>query len=92
MELERFKKIGKCCACKAYLKYSESLNMAALNYHASWQYPTMGNILTGASGQAVAYLCDQCYDSGNPDIKFAVEFSGNKIIYHSLAQLNKIKV
>lgn len=90
MNLRNIKEKGKCCRCKKPLQGS-TLNMIRVPYKANWGYPTMGNILTGMKGAAVAFLCDQCV-SDNPGavIPLAVEFRGEDIIYHDVTTLEKI--
>lgn len=82
----------KCCACEGTLE-SSFLNFVMLDYEATWDYPTAGNVITGESGHAVAALCDDCIDA-DAEIRFAVEWSGKgpddfKVIYHPLTSLKR---
>jgi hypothetical protein len=63
--------------------------MIGLKVMAEWKYPVMGNFLTGAKGQAMAYLCNVCYAGGIAP-KYAVEFVDGKqddLKYHPVETL-----
>lgn len=81
----------KCCACEGDLQ-SSYLNLVMLDYHAEWDHPTAGNMLTGEWGHAVAVLCDECIDH-DAEILFAIEWSGVdadfKVIYHPVTSLKR---
>jgi len=83
----------KCCACEAPLSYSKHVNLITLEFKAKWQVPVWGNVLTDQSQMASAFICDRCYDAGlngpTPDIKFAVEFDKEEVIYHPVTSLSR---
>lgn len=87
MSTDELKAQGKCCACEAELKHSIHLNMVQLQRQASWKFPVWGHILNGQQNMALAFICDPCYDSGEPTIKFAVEQDDNGIKYHPIEKL-----
>ncbi len=68
---------------------SQHLNMIALRHFAKWEYPTIGNVLTGQSGRAVAVVCDGCIERPR-DISFAVETRGDEILYHLVTELEQM--
>jgi hypothetical protein len=81
---------GKCCATDLPISTSESINLVGLNKIATWKFPIVGNVLTGEHGKAAALVHD---DAINPDgslkceIKYAIEFKGDDILYHPIDQL-----
>ena len=86
MTLEQLKMKGKCCACEKSLASSKTLNIIQLHALASWKYPVWGNLITGSSNLAVAFICDECFDSGAPNTRFAIE-AETEIKYHPIESL-----
>lgn len=90
-QLENVISNGKCCSCEKPLAQSQFINVVALDRKASWPYPTGGNVLTGESGNALGFVCDQCVEISNdapaPKVKFAVEFKDGELVYHDVNQL-----
>jgi hypothetical protein len=86
---------AKCCVCEQPMKKSKNVNIVALGLKPTWEYPSMGNVLTNEPNQACAVVCDSCiekyYDEGfNDKIKFAVELQGEKVLYHAVSLLEPI--
>ena len=75
-----------CCACEAPLSYSRHINWVNLDEKAAWPFPVWGNVITGETQMASAFICDRCYDAGMDgrpvEIKFAIEFKDNEAVYH----------
>jgi hypothetical protein len=90
--LEKIKKYGRCCISDRPLKDSHHVNMVELGYKATWKFPVAGNVLTGTSGRAVAFIHDDYFQIGKNtgEIKYAVEFRGDEIIYHDVKTLEPI--
>lgn len=79
----------KCCACKRIIgKNGKHVNGVILNRLAEWKYPTVGNIVTGEKGKALAIVCDKCLKN-NTNIKYAVKFEIKKIVYVPVEKLKK---
>jgi hypothetical protein len=87
MDTEKIKAIGKCCMTDKPLSTSEQLNFIQLPYKAHWTFPTWGNILTGQKDMALAIVHDDAIANSISDIKYAVEFKGEELIYHPLDTL-----
>lgn len=88
MSTDELKAQGKCCSCEAELKHSVNLNIVQLPFLTTWKFPVWGNIFMQApKNGAIAFICDACYDSGEPTIKFAVEQDDNGIKYHPIEKL-----
>lgn len=87
-------KTHKCCSCGKPLKATKTknLNMVELLRKAKWDYPVMGNVVSGTSGRAVAIICDTCRENEKP-IKWALEYQGgmDNIKYHEVTSLEPIK-
>jgi hypothetical protein len=78
------------------MKKSTNVNIVALGLKPTWEYPSMGNVLTDEPNQACAVVCDACiekyYDEGfNDKIKFAVELQGGKVLYHDILNLEALE-
>lgn len=90
MEIEYVKEHGKCCITGKPLRDSKYVNMVQLDYKATWEYPVWGNVLTGATNMAVAYIHDEAIDCGGKlmgPVLYAVEFGEAEIIYHDVNTL-----
>ena len=90
MQLEQIGEHGKCCITGKPLRDSKHVNLVQLDYKATWEYPVWGNVLTGATNMAVAYIHDDAIDSdGNliGPVLHAVEFGEAEIIYHDVNTL-----
>lgn len=89
MNLEQVKKLGKCCVTDKPLATSEFITCVQLGYKATWQYPTWGNVLTGQTGLAIAYVHDEAIYAGHllGPILYAIEFRDDEIIYHDINTL-----
>lgn len=86
MDLDIVKEIGLCCCCGQPTADNLQTNMVHLDMKAAWEFPRVGNILTGKITDAVAIICDPCGDRfaamDPPAILYAVEFLGEQLIYH----------
>lgn len=81
----------QCCACGGIIKkHGKSVNMVGLDRHATWEYPTMGNIITKQKERAVAIVCDHCTANHTP-IQYAVQLENGKITYIPVSTLKKIE-
>jgi hypothetical protein len=79
----------RCCSCGARLGLR--VNVVGTDRRAAWDFPTMGNVETGESGQAVAFVCDACVKDGIKPSE-AVEFLGETgVQYHQIAELKPLK-
>lgn len=92
--MQMVKEKGKCCISSKPLSTSRHINMIELEFKASWNYPTAGNIIYGIKGFAVALVHDECFIEGKMqgEIKYAVEFTDNDIIYHPVPEIRKCSV
>lgn len=85
----------RCCSCEKTAWKDSIITtpiIVPLNYKATWERPTLGNILAGGH-QAVAWICQSCYFENRP-IQYAVEFQpdvpglpGKNIVYHPITSL-----
>jgi hypothetical protein len=97
MDTEMIKKIGKCCISGKPMSTSEYINLVALDYVPTWEYPISGNVLIPKyQTRAVAIVHDDEMPAKGlyvheDQIKFAVEFRGEEIIYHPIEDLQKIQ-
>lgn len=91
MDVLDIQRIGKCCACDRPFsgKHTKRINAVSLNRKCKWEFPRMGNVLTGSDYVAIAIVCDACI-SLNVPIKYAIEFKGDQIIYHAIEALEFI--
>ena len=78
----------KCCNCEGKLPLVP--HTILLPIKANWDYPTHGNILTGTSGMASSFLCDDCYRKPMAGIRFAVELNFDQAIYHEIDWEKKV--
>jgi hypothetical protein len=78
----------RCGACRGPVALP--VNVVALDRKARWPYPTAGNVLTGAGGEAVAVVCDRCV-AARAAVAEAVEFRGEAVVYHDVAELEEIR-
>jgi len=81
------RRLCRCGACRG--RIGRRINLVSLGRKATWEYPSAGNVLTGASGEAVAVVCDGCIDDKR-DIVEAVEFREGAPVYHPVDELEKI--
>lgn len=86
-------KKGTCCVTGKPLKDCRHINLVSIPYKATWKHPTIGNILLGIWQMAIACVHDDCLVNGIVDgeIKYAIEFFGDEIIYHPLSELEAIQ-
>ena len=87
MDFDTLKAQGECCSCGGAMRDSLHANLVDMERPAPWQYPTSGNVLTGERGHAVAIVCDRCIDEQRV-IERVIEFRGDEVVYHSLADLD----
>ena len=80
---------GKCCITGKPLSDCKQLYYLQLQYKATWPYPVWGNILTGITNMAIAYVHDECIVGGVVvgTVINAVEFKDDEIIYHPVKDL-----
>ena len=92
LEIVRAK--GRCCITDKPLKDSAHINMIELDFNASWEFPTAGNVIYGITGRAVAIVHDDCFLEGKMQgkIKYAVEFNKDEIIYHPVLEIKYCRV
>lgn len=80
-----------CCSCgRPIRENSHHLNIAQLEYMVEWDYPKMGNVVTGVDNRACAVVCDDCFFEKRIPTK-AIEFRGDLIVYHPVTELQKPK-
>ena len=88
MTTENILRSVPCGACG--LPLGKHLNVVGTGRRAHWKFPSMGNVLTGTQGEAVAFLCDSCVDDQAPPLE-AIEFVGEgeetTVKHHELRSL-----
>lgn len=92
MSLDEIKKYGKCCITEEPLHTSAEINVVQLAYKATWKFPTHGNVITGQSGLAMAFVHDAAVsDQGQliAPVRFAVECRGEELVYHPVEELEQ---
>lgn len=84
--------IADCCVCCACGGRIDRVNLVELCLRATWKFPRGGNVLTGEDGRAIAVCCDRCAEgrAGASLITKAVEFRGDEVIYHDVADLEEL--
>jgi hypothetical protein len=90
MDESQIRQVVRCCVCRGSLVRSAHINLVALGRRATWDYPTAGNVLTGARAEAVAIVCDECL-TGVKQPEFAVEFRDGEPVYHTVGSLERIE-
>jgi hypothetical protein len=89
MTPENILRLCLCGACGSPL--GKKLNVLSTGRLANWAFPTMGNILDGTNGEAVALLCDRCIKNGAAPFE-AVEFVNETTVRtHEIASLPEKK-
>lgn len=88
--LLKYRERVNCCACGGSLLESPHVNLVLLKKRATWKHPTGGNVLTGYGPQATAVICDRCVEQEGAIIKLAVEFAGEEVRYHPVAELEDL--
>ena len=82
---------ANCCSCGRPVQgNSRYLNIVGLEYLVGWDYPKMGNFITGEHNRATAIVCDECYDQKKVPLN-ALEFKEGKIVSHPVTELQKIE-
>jgi hypothetical protein len=95
MTTEKILQVCMCCITGKPLTDCKSINFIQLNFRASWEFPVWGNFNTGHKHMAVAYVHDSCLDENGyvtGEVKSAVEFQGDKVIYHPIIKGIRCKV
>lgn len=94
MSPENMLLVVDCCSCGKNLAAigSRFVNFLQTGKAAKWDYPTVGNVITGDAGEAVAIVCDHCLNQpSGAAIQSAVEFRnqdyGTSVHYHDLRHL-----
>lgn len=85
---------GVCCISGKPLKGCENVNMIGTEFKAKWAFPTVGNVITGEHGRAVAFVHDDYFDLEDgkgmaAKLKHVVEFRDNEYILHPVEGLQK---
>ena len=78
----------RCCACDVPMSSSPNVNLIDMALPARWQYPVVGNVLTGEGPNAVAVICDACLGEQR-SIERVIEFRGEEVVYHLVADLRE---
>ena len=86
MEVKNILASCNCCITGKPLKDCNKINTVQLNFRASWEFPVWTNTEKGYRHMALAYIHDDCIDPKTKmpvgDIKHAIEFNGDEVIYH----------
>jgi len=95
MNSEDINKKVKCCITERPMTDCKHINGVQLEFRAKWDWPVWGNIIQGISNMAMAFIHDDCIDDKGRiqgEIKFAVEFDGDNVIYHPVPEVRKCRV
>lgn len=94
MSPETILRVVDCCSCRKNLAAigSRFVNFIQTGKAAKWNNPTVGNVITGDAGEAVAIVCDHCLaQPRGAEIHNAVEFRPGRnwtsVHYHDLREL-----
>ena len=85
----------KCCFCEGPLVGSLHLNVVTLDRIAKWPMPTVSNVyIPGDPLQAVAILCDRCFEYRPSATIYVIEWTENldSVKYHLVEDLDTLPI
>lgn len=96
MRPETILRLVDCCSCGKNLSAigTRFINFIQTGKSATWDNPTIGNVITGDAGEAIAIVCDHCLEQpAGAEVKQAVEFRDmghyTHVYYHDLSGLDE---
>jgi hypothetical protein len=90
MSFEEIREKGKCCITEKPLRDCKHFNIVQIDKKAKWKYPVWGDLISGIDNMAIAIVHDDCLEpEGNiiGEIRYAIEATDTKIIYHPISEL-----